>query len=92
MTIPELRDIVDAWHRGFSDFGFDLHAVVSSEDRAAVHATLHGTHDGPWDGLEPTHRTVSVEHMFFLRIEGARIVEVWELLDRSDLRSQLAGS
>ncbi len=90
-TVGELRDIVDTWHEGFSDFRFDIHSVVSSGDRAAVHATLEGTHDGPWGGLDPTGRTIAVEHMFFLGFEDGRIAEVWELLDRAELHSQLSG-
>ena len=91
MGIAELQEIVARWHKGFEDFAFDVHAVVSSDDRAAVHATLTGTHTGEWNGLQPTGKQVKVEHMFFFRFDGGRIVEVWELLDRSELRRQLAG-
>lgn len=91
MSISELKRIVDRWHTGFEDFTFDVHAVVSSNDRAAVHATLTGTHTGEWNALRPTGREVRVEHMFFLRFEDNRIVEVWELLDRTELHRQLAG-
>lgn len=89
MRISQLREIVDGWHMAFGDFAFDVHAVVSSDERAAVHATLTGTHTGEWSGLEPTGKQVSVEHMFFFRFEDDRIVEVWELLDRSELHRQL---
>lgn len=89
MTIGDLRGIVRRWHVGFPDFKFHVHAVVASDDRAAAHATLRGTHLGPWSGLEPTSRALTVEHMFFFRFEGGRVVEVWELLDRSEVRRQL---
>ena len=80
---------MDRWHAGFPDFRFDIHAVVASGERAAVHATLRGTHRGQWHGLEPTGRSINVEHMFFLRFEEGLVVEVWELLDGSELRRQL---
>ncbi len=89
MSVDELREIVATWHLGFSDFRFETHAIVSAEDRAAAHTTLVGTHDGPWGGLDATGRSVSIEHMFFFRFEDGRIVEVWELLDRSEIRRQL---
>lgn len=88
-TVNELRAIVDRWHVGFPDFRFDIHAVVASGDRAAIHATLCGTHRGHWNGLEPTGRSINVEHMFFFRFENELVVEVWELLDGSELRRQL---
>jgi hypothetical protein len=80
-----------ARHGGIPDLQFDLHSVAASEDRAAAHATLRGTHRGLWSGLDPTGRSISVEHMLFFRFEHGRMVEVWELLDRSDLRRQLLG-
>lgn len=89
MGVSELREIVRRWHVGFPDLHFEIHAVVASNRRAAAHATLGGTHQGPWGGLEPTGRSISVEHMFFFRFEDDRIVEVWELLDREELRTQL---
>lgn len=89
MTVDELREIVRRWHVGFPDLRFEIHAAVASGDRAAVHATLRGTHDGPWGDLDATGRSISVEHMFFFRVEDDRLVEVWELLDRDALRSQL---
>ncbi|WES64540.1 ester cyclase [Microbacter sp. GSS18] len=85
----ELRDFVDRWHAGFPDFRFELHAVVASGDHVAVRATLRGTHEGGFQGRAPTGRTIAVPHMFFLRFDGERIAEVWELLDADTLREQL---
>jgi predicted ester cyclase len=91
MDLAELDEIVGAWHEAFPDLRFEVHAVTSSTDVAAVHATLRGTHLGPWKGLAPTGRTIEVEHMFFFRFDGQRITDVWELLDRSLLAEQLEG-
>lgn len=91
LDVGDLERIVATWHRGFSDFRFEIHTIVSSGDRAAVHATLTGTHDGLWRDLPPTGNTVRVEHMFFFRFERGRIAEVWELLDRGEFRRQLVG-
>lgn len=91
-TVDELREIVRRWHVGFPDLRFEIHATVASDDRAAVHATLRGTHEGPWGDLDATGRTIAVEHMFFFRVEDERLVEVWELLDTDTFRSQLTES
>lgn len=90
-TVGELRELVREWHRGFPDFRFDIHAIVASAGRAAVHATLSGTHRGEWRGLDPTGRSIAIEHMFFFLFEEDRVAEVWELLDRGELRRQLTG-
>jgi predicted ester cyclase len=92
MDVIELGAVVRSWHDAFPDLRFDVHAVTSSEDVAAVHATLRGTHLGPWRGLAPTGRRIEIEHMFFFRFSGPRITDVWELLDRSLLTNQLDGT
>ncbi len=91
MDLAELRAIVRRWHEGFPDLRFEVHAVTASDDVAALHATLHGTHLGPWRDLAPTGRPIEVEHMFFFRFHGPRISHVWELLERSVLADQLEG-
>ena len=81
----DLQRIVAAWHAAFADFHFDVHSIVVDGDLAAVHATLHGTHVGEWNGKPPTGRQHTAEHMCFIRFEGDQIREVWELYDPADL-------
>jgi len=91
MSLEDLESVVKRWRTGFPDLEFELHAVVASAETGAAHLTLRGTHEGLWGGLEPTGKRIEVEHMFFFRFDEGRIAEVWELLDRSALRSQLGG-
>ncbi len=88
-TGAELESIVAGWHTAFPDFRFAIHSITADEHMAAVRATLHGTHQGPWGGLEATGRSIAVEHAFFLRVEGGIVVEVWEILDAKALEAQL---
>lgn len=85
----EFEDIVNTWRASFPDFHFDLHSITADEHIAAVRATFRGTHRGSWGGLEPTGRSVAVEHAFFLRFEDGVVVEVWEILDPTAFRRQL---
>ena len=89
MSVEDLQAVVTRWRTGFPDLEFELHTVTASGDVGAAHLTLRGTHEGPWRGREPTGRRIEVEHMFFFRFDDAKVVEVWELLDRSALRTQL---
>lgn len=90
-TAAELEAIVASWHAAFHDFRFEVHSTTADDHVAAVRATLHGTHTGPWGELPATGRTIALEHAFFLRMEDGVIAEVWEVLDRSALDAQLAG-
>lgn len=91
-NLAELEAIVGRWHAAFPDFRFDIHSITSDGHIAAVHATLRGTHQGPWGALQPTGRRIEIGHAFFLRIEGDVIVEVWEILDQLDFKEQLTGN
>lgn len=85
----EFAAIVGSWHAAFPDLRFEIHSITADDHTAAVRATLHGTHQGPWRDLAPTGRSIAVEHAFFLSIEHGLVTEVWEILDRSALESQL---
>jgi C-1 hydroxylase len=85
----EFATIVGIWHAAFADFRFDVHSITADDHMVAVRATLHGTHKGPWGDLQPTGRSIAVEHAFFLRIEDGHVTEVWEIIDRSALETQL---
>ncbi len=87
----EFETLVASWHRAFPDLRFVIHSVTADAHIAAVRATLHGTHQGPWGELQPTGRSIAVEHAFFLRIENEAVAEVWEILDRAALEVQLTG-
>ena len=81
----DLERLVAEWHAGFSDFHFEVHRVVAEGDVVAVHATLHGVHDGEWNGKPPTGAAYSSEHMFFIEFEDDQIVKVRELNDPTGL-------
>ena len=85
----EFAIIVGTWHAAFPDLRFDIHSITADDHMAAVRATLRGTHGGPWGDLPPTGRSIAVEHSFFLAIEDGLVTEVWEILDRSVLQTQL---
>ncbi len=85
----EFEAIVRGWHAAFADFRFEIHSIIADEFGVAVRATLRGTNDGPWRGQPPTGRSIAVEHAFFLGIDDGKVVEVWEILDRSALEAQL---
>ena len=66
-----------------------IEQMVAEGDTVAVRATMNATHTGPFAGIQPTGRTVSVGCMVFYRIADGRIVQHWMQLDAMSLVSQL---
>ena len=53
------------------------------------YCTMSGTHTGPWMGLDPTGRKVSIPIVTIHRIGGAKIVEDWVMIGSLMLFQQL---
>lgn len=82
-TAQRLRD-------AFGEIRFDFHQVLLDGDFAAVHLTLHGTHEGVLPpGLAATHRPFSARHVHVFRLGGdGRFLEHWAVRDDLGLMRQ----
>jgi predicted ester cyclase len=78
-----------AWFAGFSDLATRLEQLVAECDMVVSHCTMRGTHTGPWMGLGPTGKKVSIPIMTIHRLVDARIVEDWVLVGSLVLFQQL---
>jgi predicted ester cyclase len=63
--------------------------MVVSDDQVAVQTTMHGTHNGDFFGIAPTHKTIQVSQMQIERILNHKIVEHWRVTDELSLLKQL---
>ena len=90
MDLGALIGIVAGWRDGFPDLRFEIEDLVAADDVVAVRARLVGTHLGRWGDHEPTGRHIDVDHMFFLRFDDDRLVDVYEMLDQDALRRQIS--
>jgi steroid delta-isomerase-like uncharacterized protein len=65
----------------FADIAIGVDDLIVEGDRIAWRWTLTGTHVGPFAGVAPTGRRVSLRGANFQRLKGDRIAEHWTLLD-----------
>jgi predicted ester cyclase len=75
---------------GFPDLEIEVTDVTGEGDRVTVGSLISGTHDGPYGGVPPTGRRVSVPRTDLFRVEDGRITESWHDLDEDALRRQIA--
>lgn len=64
-------------------------AIIADDESVGVRWTVAGTHEGEFNGIEPTGRTVTYSIMGMFRVADARIAEVWLVADRLGLLQQL---
>jgi steroid delta-isomerase-like uncharacterized protein len=76
--------------RAFPDLEAHVDDVVAAGDRVAVRVSFRGTHDGEFQGVPATGRTIHYRSHEFYRVEGGLIAEEWICSDTASLFRQLS--
>jgi steroid delta-isomerase-like uncharacterized protein len=89
LTGEEQRERASRLREAFPDADATLEDIVAEGDRVAYRLTIRGTHRGPFLGVPPTGRRVTVSFFAIVRVEDGKLAEEWGGLDQSDLLRQL---
>jgi len=91
-SLSDFRVHVTTARAAFPDIRFDVHQQVAEGDYVSTRYTVRGTHVGPFLGLPPTGRPVTVEAMTLHRLSGGRIAESWTQWDTLGLLDELGAT
>lgn len=91
-NVEELRGLVTYWKTAFPDLSFQILDIIVENNRAAANLVFTGTHQGVWQNVPATGRSIQVEEMMFFRFEKGKIVEMWEVYDEAMMMKQLQAS
>jgi predicted ester cyclase len=86
---PGVRQQFDGLRAAFPDFRATILDQVAEGDKVVTRKVFTGTHEGPFDGLDPTGRQVEIHVIDIVRVADGRIVEHWNCVDRLGLLAQL---
>jgi predicted ester cyclase len=86
---PGVRQQFDGFRAAFPDFRATILDQVAEGDKVVTRKVFTGTHEGPFDGLEPTGRQVEIHVIDIVRVADGKIVEHWNCVDRLGLLAQL---
>ena len=86
---PGVRQQFDGFRAAFPDFRATILDQVAEGDKVVTRKVFHGTHLGSLQGIAPTGREVEIHVIDIVRVEGGRIVEHWNCVDRLGLLAQL---
>jgi steroid delta-isomerase-like uncharacterized protein len=95
--MPEPLEGRQTWQQGFElmkrafpDLQAHADDIVAADDKVALRLTLRGTHQGDFQGIPATGRTISyVSHEFYRGRDGL-IAEEWICSDMASLFRQLS--
>ncbi len=82
-------DAVRMLHDGFGTLVVTVDDQIAEHDRVTTRWTAIGTHTGWFAGIRPTGREVTLTGIDIHRLDGERVIEMWEQLDLATLLAQL---
>ncbi|HET8605556.1 MAG TPA: ester cyclase [Gaiellaceae bacterium] len=95
--VPEPLRGRETWRQGFElmrrafpDLEARVDDVVAAGDRVAVRVGFGGTHEGEFQGIPPTGRTIRYASHEFYRVADGLIAEEWICADMASLFAQLS--
>jgi steroid delta-isomerase-like uncharacterized protein len=87
---PEgLRIAVAEYRAAFPDLRVTVEDLLTERDKIVHRFTLRGTHIGPFMGIPPTGRLVTVAGIAIDRFTDGKVAESWVSLDALNLLRQL---
>jgi steroid delta-isomerase-like uncharacterized protein len=73
----------------FPDMDFRVEDMIAEGDLVASRNIWYGTHTGPFRGMPPSGKKVTVTAMGFSRIKDGKVVEHWGQVDFLGLLQQI---
>ena len=73
----------------FPDIHETVEDLIAEGDTVVTRTTWHGTHQGPFLGIAPTGKQVSVSGIDISRLASGKFVEHWQSADNLGLLQQL---
>jgi steroid delta-isomerase-like uncharacterized protein len=85
----EWKEGFEMMRRAFPDLEARIDDVVAADDKIALRLTLHGTHQGEFQGIPPTGRAIRYISHEFYRVRDGLFAEEWICSDTASLFRQL---
>jgi steroid delta-isomerase-like uncharacterized protein len=76
--------------RAFPDLEAHVDDLVAAEDKVAIRVSFRGTHQGEFQGIPATGRTIHYVSHEFYRVEDGLFAEEWICSDMASLFRQLS--
>ena len=76
-------------HNAFPDFKATIEHLISEDDKVVLHMKWTGTHKGEFMGIPPTGKSISINVMDIIGIDGGKFTEHWGVMDVMTMMKQL---
>lgn len=83
------RAFFEALTTAFPDAHIEPQHMVADDEHVCIAYTLTGTHEGDFEGVEPTGKRIEVRGVQIGRFEDGKIVERWGSTDELGIMQQI---
>ncbi len=93
-TTPDkqgVRNLYGYLRTAFPDFHAEIHWQLAEGEHVTTYKTYHGTHEGIFLGIAPTHRKVHFETVDVMRVRNGKITDHWGVGNLLSLMKQIGG-
>jgi predicted ester cyclase len=80
---------VEMFEKGFPNYRLKGEDFIEENDKVMVRARFLGTHNGDFNGIAATGKSVDLSFMIVYRMEGGKIAEHWLETNHLELMTQL---
>jgi predicted ester cyclase len=91
LTRQQYADMIAADTMAVPDLRFDVRLLLTNDDIVACRLWFDCTPTGTFFGRAPTGRRIAFSEHVFYRFRAGRIAQVWSLIDRDAVATQLTG-
>ena len=81
--------VIARLYRAFPDIHITVEDLIAEGDKVVEKDMVTGTHQGEYNGLSPTGKSVSYNEIFIMRFVNGRIAEIWGVVDIFSQMKQL---
>ena len=89
LSAEAIQPLFASFFAAFSDLRHEVAEVWGAGDRVAARLSLRGTHDGPFQGMPATGRSIDVVLLNLFRMADGRMAEQWIQFDGVGMLQQL---
>ncbi len=84
-----VKFFVNALRQAFPDIKATVDVTLDQGELAAGRAIMRGTHQGEFMGVPASNKSVEVETIDIIRVEGGKVAEHWGVTDTMGLMQQI---
>lgn len=89
VNLEQYRQAIRQSHAAFPDLKVKLDDQIAEGEKVVTRWTAHATHLGPFMGLPPTNKPLTVTAIHIHRVQGGKLIEHWEEINLLGVLKQL---